>query len=388
MAGAVGEVRAFLDGVIESAVAWAHSVLPPQAAWLGELLRRTLEYLMGPVRDFGGRYHWLALIAALLIAGWVFAFRAAPSAVPLEEGEPSRRGLRGFLRYCFPRAIWRHRSTWVDVQVGFVNSIYAYAAANVFWRVTGAAVAAWITGGLTALFGPSPIGAEWGIGAMLVFTVLMSMAADFGYFLFHWASHRIGPLWEIHKLHHSAEVLSPLTAARVHPFERIVMGPIQAAATGLIIAPAAYLYAGEVAALTFLGLNAMAVLFNLLGHVLHHSHVWVYFGPVIGRIIVSPAQHQIHHSALPQHIDRNFAEHWAFWDWMFGTLYLPKGRETLKFGLAGEAAQPHGNVAAAYLRPVAGAALSAWRLALRIVPPWRRPQPPVPQAPVAEPVRR
>lgn len=382
-------VRAFLDGVIESAVAWANAVLPEQALWAAVLLRRTLEYLMGPVRDLGGRFHWLALLAALILAGWLYAFRAAPSAVPLDEAPA--KGLRGFLRYCFPRRIWRNRSTWVDVQVGFVNHVYAYAAANLFWRFTGAAVAAWITTWLTALFGPSPFGAQWGVGSLLVFTVLMSMAADFGYFLFHWASHRIPPLWEIHKLHHSAEVLSPLTAARVHPFERIVMGPIRALTTGIVLAPAVYLYAGEATILTFLGLDAMAVLFNMLGHVLHHSHVWVYYGPVIGRVIVSPAQHQIHHSALPQHIDRNFAEHWALWDWMFGTLYLPKGRETLKFGLAGVAEQPHGNVVAAYARPVMGAIGAAWGMARRMagrLRPGPAPQPPGSQAPVPNPARR
>jgi sterol desaturase/sphingolipid hydroxylase (fatty acid hydroxylase superfamily) len=384
-AGVVDGVRAVLDGLIEAAVGWASAHLPDQAAWLAVLVRRSLEYLMGPVRDLGGRYHWLALLAALLLAGWAFAFRSAPSAVPMEE-RPAK-GLRGFLRYCFPRGIWLHRSTWVDVQVSFVNHVYAYAASNVFWRITGAAVASWITTWLTAVFGPSPIAAQWGPVSLLVFTVLMSMAADFGYFLFHWASHRIGPLWEVHKLHHSAEVLSPLTAARVHPFERIVMGPIKALTTGIILAPAVYLYAGETATLTFLGLDAMAVLFNMLGHVLHHSHVWLYYGPVVGRVVISPAQHQIHHSTLPQHIDRNFGEHWALWDWMFGTLYLPKGKEELKFGLAGVTTQPHGNVAAAFLRPVADSARSAagiaWRLARRAAPPSHPgpAQPPLPEPP-------
>jgi hypothetical protein len=222
----VGGIRAFLQEVTGSVVAWAESVLPPQAAWLAVPLRRTLEYLTAPVTELGGRFHWLALLAALVLALWAYAFAAAPSSA--SEAAPAarpRRGLRGFLAYCFPRAIWRHRSTWVDLQVGFLNHLGLSAASNIFWWFTGAKVAAWITVWLTATLGPSPIGAEWGLGAVLVFTVLMSMAADFGYFLFHWASHRIGPLWEIHKLHHSAEVLSPLTTARVHPFERIVLGP-------------------------------------------------------------------------------------------------------------------------------------------------------------------
>ncbi len=377
-------VRAFLQDITGAAVAWAEAVLPPGAAWLAVLLRRTLDYVTAPVVEAGGRYHWLALLAALVLAGWAYAFAAAPTATT-SGTQPPRRFLRGFLRYCFPRAIWLHRSTWVDLQVGFLNHLGLSAASNVFWWFTGAKVAAFITAWLTATFGPSPIGAEWSLGAILAFTVLMSMASDFGYFLFHWASHHIGPLWEIHKLHHSAEGLSPLTTARVHPFERIVLGPIRALTTGVVLAPAVYLYAGEAPALTFLGLGLMSAVFNTLGHVLHHSHVWLYYGPFVGRVIISPAQHQIHHSALPQHIDRNFGEHWALWDWMFGTLYLPKGRETLKFGLAGDAPQPHGNVLAAFVRPVAESARSAFSLAWRLL---RRAHPGPAQPPVPEPPRR
>ena len=200
---------------------------------------------------------------------------------------------------------------------------------------------------------------------ILVYSVAISMASDFGYFLFHWASHSFGPLWAIHKLHHSAEVMTPLTAARVHPFERIALGPIRAVTVGLLIGPAVYFYAGETSTLTILGLEALGLVFNLLGHVLHHSHVWLYFGPVVGRVIISPAQHQIHHSSLPQHLDKNFGEHWALWDWMFGTLYLPKGREPLKFGLAGYSRQPHKGLVSAYLRPVADAVIASWVVARR-----------------------
>ncbi len=104
--------------------------------------------------------------------------------------------------------------------------------------------------------------------------------------------------------------------------------------TGIVVGPMLYLYGGATEFPTILGLDLAGALLFAVGHVLQHSHVWVYFGPIIGRVIVSPAQHQIHHSCLPQHLDKNFAEHWAFWDAIFGTLYLPQGRETLKLGLA------------------------------------------------------
>jgi hypothetical protein len=130
------------------------------------------------------------------------------------------------------------------------------------------------------------------------------------------------------------------------------MGPFMAATTGLVVGPLLWLHGGETGVATIFGLDIAGVLFFALGHNLHHSHIWVYFGPIIGRVIVSPAQHQIHHSCLPRHIDKNFAEHWAIWDTLFGTLYLPNGRETLKLGLAGYQTQIHPGVVAANVRPV------------------------------------
>ena len=39
---------------------------------------------------------------------------------------------------------------------------------------------------------------------------------------------------------------------------------------------------------------------------LQHSHMWIAFRGVLGRIIVSPAHHQVHHSANPKHFNKNF----------------------------------------------------------------------------------
>ena len=76
-----------------------------------------------------------------------------------------------------------------------------------------------------------------------------------------------------------------------------------------------------------------------------------------------------HHSSLPHHLDKNFAEHWAIWDTLLGTLYLPKGRETLKLGLAGVAKQPHRGLIKAYampmLAPVVVAMSIGWRWIVR-----------------------
>ncbi|MEL6701787.1 MAG: sterol desaturase family protein, partial [Pseudomonadota bacterium] len=65
----------------------------------------------------------------------------------------------------------------------------------------------------------------------------------------------------------------------------------------------------------------------------HHSHIWVRYGRVMEHVFISPAQHQIHHSVEPRHFNKNFGQFLAIWDWMFGTLYIPEGREDIRIGL-------------------------------------------------------
>jgi sterol desaturase/sphingolipid hydroxylase (fatty acid hydroxylase superfamily) len=342
---------------IQAVAALLQQTLPDSLLWLTAFARRTLEYVFAPILDHGGRYPWFGLVAALGIAACAFLF---------DRTRPKGGGIRGFLPFCFPPAIWRSQSAWVDLKVGFFNYfLFGGGALNVTWRFTTALFASWITVMLTAGFGPIAHHASWGPVSIVLFALAISMASDFGYFLFHWLAHVFPPLWAIHKLHHSAEVMTPLTAARVHALEHPITGPFMALTTGVLVGPLLYLYGGETTVPTIFGLDMAGAMFFLLGHNLHHSHVWVYFGPIIGRVIVSPAQHQIHHSCLPRHLDKNFAEHWAFWDTIFGTLYLPQGRETLTLGLAGYSEQPHTGVLAANIRPVVDSVITSVRMVRR-----------------------
>jgi sterol desaturase/sphingolipid hydroxylase (fatty acid hydroxylase superfamily) len=333
-----------LNDSIQAVMAWFSRALPENLRWLATPARRIFEYMSGIVLDHPGRFPWWGLIAALTIATIAFLFERRRN-----EGV-RKAGLRAF---CFPRSVYRNASVWIDLKIGFCNYVLLGGGLiNVTWRLTGAFFASRVTVLLTDCLGSPTHAATWGPISVVVFAVALSMASDFGYFWFHWAAHKFPPLWAIHKLHHSAEVMTPLTAARVHPLERLIMGPSMAIATGLIIGPMLYFYAGETDMPTIFGMDVFAVLFFVLGHNLHHSHVWVYYGPIVGRLIVSPAQHQVHHSSLPRHLDRNYAEHWAIWDTLFGTLYLPRAQETLTLGLAGYQAQPHTGVLTAWFRPV------------------------------------
>ena len=90
------------------------------------------------------------------------------------------------------------------------------------------------------------------------------------------------------------------------------------------------------------GTNALLILaLYLLTH-LQHSHIWLPLTGWTGRIVMSPAHHQIHHSDDPAHYNCNFGNSLALFDWLAQTLVAPKFiRQKLKFGAGAYPVDPH-----------------------------------------------
>lgn len=261
-------------------------------------------------------------------------------------------GLGGFFRFVFPRSVYKHRSTFVDLQVLLAGALIFPSIAALGATVT-ALVAAGIGHGLAHLW---PQWSGWLPNEPLVvaamFTLSLALVYDLATWISHFLHHRVPVLWEFHKVHHSAEVLSPLTAFRHHPVYEILSEVVDVLIAGPFLGVAYFVLAGPTDALTILGVHVVFVAFQFTGAGLRHSHMWLSFGPWLSRVLISPAQHQIHHSVDPRHYDRNFGEVFAIWDWMFGTLYIPKGREAITFGV-GEP-QEHHSVWSAWVGPFVG----------------------------------
>ena len=195
---------------------------------------------------------------------------------------------------------------------------------------------------------PAPTNA---IGWQLLFSLYMLLVWDFVATSSHYLKHRIPVLWEFHKVHHSAEAMTPVTNYRRHPVDFLFSSIIIVTGTGLALAlwVQVFGYAGPV--LAYYGMPAALAVWYLLGYNLRHSHMWICYGPFWSRILISPAQHQIHHSREARHYDTNFGLVFAFWDRLYGTLYVPDRKEAIRFGIEPEEMAGYRTLKGLYLTP-------------------------------------
>ena len=310
----------------------------PVAIWAA--LQNTALEPFRPASAYGAP----ALGGALIVCTLYYARR--------RQARGRRISVRGFVRSIFPRRILLHPSSLVDMRLWALNSVVFAAAYGMlgfglfFWR--DAVLAA-----LTHAFGPHAP-ALWPVWTVLTLaTVLQVLAYELAYWFAHYCFHKVPALWEFHKVHHSAEVMTALTELRQHPVEIIAFMNLIGLSTGIVFGLMTYAFGPGVRPFTLLNGNILTMAFLLsYGH-LRHSHMWIAFTGVAGRILQSSAHHQLHHSANPAHFDKNLGFALAVWDWAFGTLAIPaKLREPVVFGV-GEEAPPFRSALAALATPCA-----------------------------------
>jgi sterol desaturase/sphingolipid hydroxylase (fatty acid hydroxylase superfamily) len=264
---------------------------------------------------------WPVLLSALLLAAAWFCVADGRGLAALGE----------FRRRYLSRAIWGHRSAQVDYAYFIVNTICFPAIVGPL-VLSGAALTAAMQAGLTYAFGPVTVPLFDSIVARTLYTILFFLAYDFGRFVAHNLLHEVPLLWEFHRVHHSAEVLTPMTNYRLHPIDLFVMQVCPNLATGLLSGVFFYLCGGAIGFYSFFGLHIGIAAFNAIGN-LRHWHVWITFGPTLGRWLISPAHHQVHHSREARHLGKNRGFELAIWDRMFGSLYVPNLEESFAMGL-------------------------------------------------------
>lgn len=302
------------------------------------------DKLTSPFEQFltnNERVYWLYLLSAFTIA---FFLNVIHKRGHQGSGQNAWAGI-------FSRNIFWHRSAINDYLFFYTDMLFQGFYIVILFSSLSFVVSYLTETNLNERM-PSLNGQLQGVYGMgLAMTLILAAVADFALFFSHYLQHKIPWLWEFHKVHHSAEVMTPITVFRMHPVDNILAICMGGLLTGLALGCVSFLMGRNVVVFHVGGVNVVLILFYLCGYNLRHSHVWWSFGPFLSRIFISPAQHQIHHSSAPQHFDKNLGFTFAFWDGLFGTLYVPKAKETIVFGLGAQEDEKFCTFWSLYLMP-------------------------------------
>ena len=142
--------------------------------------------------------------------------------------------------------------------------------------------------------------------------IILVVISDLYTYTFHRLQHAIPFLWAMHSFHHSANALTFVTGARHFWMERVLSSAI------LPIMPILFLVPPD--------MQLILSLIHFFPDTCAHLNVRFPMGRMI-TLLNSPQWHRIHHSAMPEHHDKNFASLLPLWDILFGTAWIPKPDE-------------------------------------------------------------
>ncbi|MET4898420.1 sterol desaturase family protein [Sphingomonadaceae bacterium jetA1] len=269
---------------------------------------------------------------------------------------------KGMIDMVFPRELHSHPSARVDRWNAIILFVIGFPLVGLF-ALNGLAVAGNVAGALASHFGGiGPVlHATWAIVA-LQFGVFF-LATDFaGYWVHYWC-HTNPFLWTLHKPHHTAETLTPWTLYRQHPIEFFILNAIPPIFGGIVTGFVLYGTGTTILPGTMMCVGILSYVLFFVIDFLSHAHVPVSYG-WLNRIVLAPVMHNVHHSMELEHRDKNNAVVLTLWDWMFGTLYLPKKGETWRWGVNEEEygpANPHNTLKGFYAEPFVEAGRSIAR---------------------------
>ncbi len=134
----------------------------------------------------------------------------------------------------------------------------------------------------------------------------------------HRAQHRFGWWWQLHALHHSQRQMTLWSDNRNHLLDDLLIdSAVVIVALAVGIAPA-----------QFVAVVAVTQLLESLSH----ANLRADFGPLLGRVLVSPRFHRQHHAIAEWQGTgtpggHNFAVLFPLWDRLFGTARFDGGYE-------------------------------------------------------------
>lgn len=150
---------------------------------------------------------------------------------------------------------------------------------------------------------------------------LIILVADLVQYWTHRAYHEVPLLWRLHAVHHSVKSMDWLAGSRQHILELLITRT-------LVLAPIYVLGFSKQVIDAYIIVVGFQAVFN-------HANVSVRLGP-LRYLIVTPNFHHWHHSQDDEAIDKNYAAHFAFLDYLFGTAVKSDREWPARYGVVGD----------------------------------------------------
>ncbi len=182
-------------------------------------------------------------------------------------------------------------------------------------------------------------GLQHWLGSGVIGKAAAFLAMDYGFYLWHIATHKVPFLWRFHRVHHVDPDMDMSTALRFHFVDMLVSLPwrlVQVRVSGI-------------------GPQMLKnwQLFFLLSVLFHHSNTRLPKGwdKALSRIITTPRMHGIHHSRDLSEMDSNWSSGIAVWDHLHGTYRDDVAQEEIVIGVDDPMAERDVAIGPALLAP-------------------------------------
>jgi sterol desaturase/sphingolipid hydroxylase (fatty acid hydroxylase superfamily) len=292
--------------------------------------------------------HFLSFGTALTLVTWITALIGAFLTFAIRNDHGYQKNVPNFLRFCFPSAILRSNSCRLDVMFTFCQYFVTPLILTPI-LLTSVGITVGTHHLLETVFGSRPVVTDsfWLRLAVLATGVVIQDGVNF---VAHYYDHKLKFMWEFHKVHHASTFLIPLTNRRLHPVQALFDNTPQLLAVGVWLGLITYLLRMPIEDNMVLGMDAWFFANLLSFYHLRHSHIPMSYG-WLENFVMSPAQHQLHHSYATEHWDRNFGLLLSVWDKMAGT-FVRSAPHEVRLGLPAEYANDFNTLPQLYITPL------------------------------------
>ncbi|QMU66415.1 MAG: hypothetical protein GKR88_20405 [Flavobacteriaceae bacterium] len=306
-----------------------------------------IKYYFEQLTSLAGRWVYIVLTLCVMIGIYLyFRWKSGIKKISFKDA----------LSFLFPKKIYLHKSAILGYKFYLIDPIIRLLFFN---RALQIPISAFIFVKVqlllvTWLGEPAyevNLIEKYPIFFAIVFMIITIWLKELGFYFHHYLMHKVPFLWEFHKVHHSAKVLTPLTDWRNHPVDLLTMLYFSSILLGTFQAFADYFLMSNLSFNQIIGFNVILFGYYSIAYHLRHTHLWLSFGKYLNHIFMSPSQHQLHHSIDERHHDKNFGSALSFWDWVFGSLYVAKLEEKLEFGLTDDSDQNYTSLWMLYSLP-------------------------------------